>query len=657
MLRLVDIARTYRMGAVDVRALRNVTVSIGEGEFVAVTGPSGSGKSTLLHLLGFLDRSDSGSYTFRGDDVTELSDDDLASLRNRFVGFVFQQFHLLPRVTAIRNVALPLIYAGRSHLRTAAAEKLAAVGLAQRHHHRPSELSGGEQQRVAIARALVNEPLLILADEPTGNLDSKSGLEIMTLLEALNEQGKTIVMVTHEKEIAARAARVLRMHDGEIVADEPTARGAGTRSRKGDGVTGAGQTRGGFRPETRRWQTRVMDHGRQAICSILAHKLRSVLSMLGILVGVAAVVAMVAIAEGARVSIEQSLTALGSNLLVVRPGAPRRHGVLLQTGAVPRFTRDDARRMAELPAIRRAGSSVQGMAQVVHKNKNWNTTLEGRALDYAVMHNWVPTVGRFFTKTEIDRREKVAVLGATVASELFGERDPIGRTIKINRLYFRVIGIFPSRGGTRWYDWDDMVVIPITTAMYRVFGERHVQYIELEVKEAALIEQAKREIEQYVTGRQRLMRGIQEGVVIRDMTEIQNAVTGTTRTMGWLLAFIALISLLVGGIGIMNIMLVSVTERTREIGTRKAVGARGRDVMAQFLIEAVAMTSLGGVMGILLGSSIAALLARLAGWPIRISPYAVALATTFSIAVGMIFGLWPARQAARLDPIAALRYE
>ena len=655
MIELNNINKTYQTGRLGVKALEDVSLQVNPGEFIAIIGPSGSGKSTLLHVLGLLDRPDSGSYRLGEKEISKLSDEELAVLRNRLVGFVFQQFHLLPRTSALDNTQLPLIYGGRRRLKQRALAVIKDVGLGHRAHHLPNELSGGEQQRAAIARSLVNEPLIILADEPTGNLDTKTEEEIIAILEGLNQKGITVIMVTHEREIAEHARRIIQMRDGRIISDErtdktlrqPVSDQAGVSVKQV--LSQAHPAAGGIE---------VIDHFRQAISAIVSHKMRSFLSMLGILIGVAAVIAMLALGQGARETITRRLASLGSNLLAVRPGSHRLRGVALESGAVTRFTLQDAAAIARLAEVKNVSASARGRAQLVYGNKNWNTQVQGTGADYAKMRAAVPTFGRFFSEEELRIRQKVALLGTTVARELFGENNPVGATIKINRINFQVIGVLPEKGASHWRDQDDVVIIPVTTAMYRLLGKEYVDSIDVEVKDALLMEEAQESIRQLIIKRRRLTNKEGEDTFeIRNMAEIQETLESTTRTMTWLLGSIAAISLLVGGIGIMNIMLVSVSERTREIGLRKAVGARRSDIMAQFLIESVVLTFIGGVAGIVFGWSIAWVLSAFAEWTTRVSAFSIVLATTFSVGVGIGFGLWPARKAAGLNPIEALRYE
>lgn len=656
MIELKNIYKTYQMGKVEVKALSGVSLKVSSGEFVAIMGASGSGKSTLMHILGLLDRPDSGTYHLGSKEVTKLSDEELAVLRNRFIGFVFQQFHLLPRMTALGNAELPLIYAGKRHLKERAKQEIEEVGLKDRMFHRPNELSGGQQQRVAVARSLVNDPIILLADEPTGNLDSKSKEEIILILKKLNQKGKTVIIVTHEKEVAMHARRIIQMRDGRIISDEyqkgQSAISEAAASENNiieDALTKTHRVSG---------ENKFLDYALQAIFAMSSHKMRSLLSILGILIGVAAVIAMLALGQGAKESIEKQLSSLGSNLLLVRPGSSKVHGIALEAGSVTRFTFADLDAISKLSdEVSRVYPSITGRGQVVYANKNWNTQVEGVGVDYMQMRSAVPVVGRFFTEQEVKMREKVAVFGLTVAKQLFGDSNPVGETVKINLLNFKIIGLLPEKGASAFRDQDDTVVIPITTAMYRVFGKQYIDAIFAEVKSQELIEQAQQSIARIIIKQHHLNKEEEDSFQIRNMSDIRNTLEATTKTMSLLLGAIAAISLLVGGIGIMNIMLVSVTERTREIGLRKAIGANNKDIMVQFLIEAVLMSFIGGITGILLGSGVSVLITIFAGWSVKVSLFSVLLATAFSLVVGVVFGIWPAKKASQLDPIEALRYE
>jgi macrolide transport system ATP-binding/permease protein len=652
MLEVKDVYKTYRMGDNVVHALNGVTITIEDGDFVAIMGPSGSGKSTLMHLLGLLDVPTTGSYQINGREIAGLTEDELAVLRRGEIGFIFQQFNLLPRMSATENVALPHLYSRNRPDYEFANEQLKAVGLGSRLEHRTNELSGGQQQRVAIARSLVNKPRMILADEPTGNLDSTSEHEVMEILKKLNASGITLVVVTHEEEIGAQAKRRIRMRDGKVQSDERL-----------DGTAGPSRPTEQLKPvqiDSSLSFLQLVQHTREGFKTLLANKVRTGLSMLGILIGVAAVIAMLAIGRGAQKAIEAQLASLGSNLLVVRPGVVQVGGVRLDAGNVSKLTIDDVAAIKEkLPATAiDVSPSVNGRGQVTYLNKNWSTQLLGAGSAYARMHAAEPEYGRFFTDDEDAKRARVAVVGATIVRELFGGESPIGEMIKINKVGFQIIGVLPFKGANGFRDQDDIIVVPVQTAMHRVLGKNYVDSIDVEAAPNSNMDQAISDIQLLMTSRHKIpLSQTSEAFQVRNMADIQAAMMESSNTMSLLLATIAAISLLVGGIGIMNIMLVSVTERTREIGLRKAVGARPADILEQFLIESVVVSAVGGTIGILVGWGITLTLSLALGWSTSVSPVSVALSFFFSAGVGIVFGIYPAKKAAALNPIEALRYE
>ena len=650
LIELKGIKKTYYIGGkVPVRALQGVDLTIEPGEFVAIMGPSGSGKSTLLAILGLLDKADSGEYRLLSKDISKLQESDFARLRNRFFGFVFQTFNLLPKLNITDNVMLPFIYSGERDgvKRQQAMEIIERIGLGDRISHRPNELSGGQQQRVALGRALANKPQVILADEPTGNIDSKSTEEIMRLLKELNEQGNTIVMVTHEHDIASWASRILTLHDGKIIKDERKSQPKkvsvpelSVREKKGRFSCFAG----------------LKNYCYEAYLSIVNNKLRSMLSILGVMIGVAAVITMLALGTGAQKSMEETLASLGTNLLMVR--APRRaRGISLGTEGPTRFDFADLEALKRIQSVEYAVPYVTGRAQAVYQNRNWNTSTTGTSVDYQYLRDIQPEVGRFFTPAEANSRAKVAVIGRTVARELFADENPIGQWIRINRISFQVIGVLPEQGAAGWRNLDDQIMMPVKTAMYRLTGEDHFDYFEVRVSNLEDMQYVSSAIVDELMRLHRLPESQRQSINVMNMAEIQEAASAMISTLAYLLGAVAAVSLLVGGIGIMNIMLVMVMERTHEIGLRKALGAQRSDIMIQFLVEAVLICLFGGVIGIGFGAVFSWGLSTIANWNIFISPESIVLAFTFSVMVGIIFGMWPAWRAAKLLPIEALRYE
>ncbi len=645
LIRLEKIEKIYHMGENTLKVLNDVNLSIEKGDFVAIMGPSGSGKSTLMNLIGTLDTPTTGKYFFNKKDISTLSNDELALFRRHEVGFIFQQFNLLTYFDAAENVALPLLYSEGTIEKEKAHDLLKSVGLLERADHRPKEMSGGQQQRVAIARALMNNPELILADEPTGNLDSHSEEQVMGILKKLNHEGMTVVMVTHEEEIGAQCKRIIRMRDGKILSDErnspfvPSDRIADTREeKKSKALT-------------------ITEHFRQGLKQLGANKVRTFLSILGVLIGVSSVVAMMAIGKGAQKAIETQLSSLGANILSLRTGAMRSGGVAAEAGLTALLYPEDAAALKnKFPDIVNAAPNVNGRAQTNFKNKNWNTQVAGVIPDYQYLRSYVPSEGRFFTDEENQKRARVALIGATVHRELFGGKNPIGETIKINKNNFLVIGLLPEKGATGWRDQDDLILVPLQTGMRRLMGRTTVDSIDIQVKEGADMASLQDEVMEFMLNRHHIAASQKEDAfMIMNMADIQQAISQSSQTMTLLLTVIAAVSLLVGGIGIMNIMLVSVTERTKEIGLRKAIGATSGDILTQFLAESVVVGIVGGVAGILFGITLAVTLTFFAGWATSISLFSVVISFVFSLLIGLIFGVYPARSASRLNPIDALR--
>ena len=647
MIKLEHISKTYKMGDEIFHALKDINLTIDDGDFVAIMGPSGSGKTTLMNILGLLDIPQSGSYELCGKEVAKLPENDLAIIRRRTIGFIFQQFNLIPKVPSWENVSLPLLYTEHNFNFDKSKALLEQVGLGTKLYNKPSELSGGQQQRVAIARSLVNSPKIIFADEPTGNLDSKSEREIMQILHDLNDQGITVVVVTHEDEIGEEANRVIRMRDGEIVSDE----------RKRPLPSNVPSCNIIEEKQGKSWVFEWINFVTQGFKTLMNNKVRTFLSMLGILIGVASVVAMLAIGKGAQLAIEEQLRALGSNLLIVRPGPKRVAGVAGEDAAI-RIRPEDVNYIKNNIPVKAISATVSARAQVTYKDKNWGTQVMGANADYEIIRSLQPTVGRFFNSQEDLKRMRVAVVGLTVVDNIFPGENPIGKIIKINKIPFQVIGVLPSKGANAFQDQDDMVIVPLNTAMRRLMGLEFVKHIEVEAVDAESLDKLENGILDLMYKKYKVpLSQREEAFRIRNMADIKETAQAQSNTLTMLLAIIAGISLLVGGVGIMNIMLVSVTERTREIGLRKSVGAKQSDILAQFLSESVVISLTGGISGVLLAWIIATILSLATGWTTVISLSSILLSVFFSVGIGLIFGIYPAKKASQLNPIDALRHE
>jgi ABC-type lipoprotein export system ATPase subunit/ABC-type antimicrobial peptide transport system permease subunit len=828
LIRLHQITKTYHLGEVPVQVLKDVSLSIARGEMVALMGASGSGKTTLMNILGCLDRPTSGHYWLDGQDMSRLDPDERALVRSGKIGFVFQSFNLLPRTNATHNVIMPLDYArhrpSRSEARRLAHMLLERVGLANRSDHEPSQMSGGQQQRVAIARSLVGRPALLLADEPTGNLDSQTSVEILRMFQQLNSEGITVILVTHDPSVASYAHRTIRIVDGLVGGDEldsaaepakangsvprlspeispvpaphlghtngsskaprvdfvaplGTARreaavesivsgpsdpadaatlekvseaftdaAALTISSDGDSTTSSATATAEL-PKTAAESLRTAPlgtaplgtaaHGspapgklwldqleptpkprlnlpipttlRTAIRALHGNRLRSSLTALGVIIGVAAVIAMSEIGQGSKIEIQKAIASMGANNLLILPGAVLSGSVNFGSGTSQTLKPADLDEiLRQCPDIVDVAPIVWARAQVVYGSRNWiPKNMNGTSPAYLTVRDWEDMdEGYMFTDRDVREVAKVCVIGTTIKRELFPDESPVGKDVRIQNVPFRVVGVLGSKGGNMMgQDQDDILLVPWTTVKLRLNGNgagavtaapqpnpltainslnnlypgslqlydipspiqaddtpQSLRFINFDMMigkaaSAADTPDAINEITGLLRERHHLGDDRGDDFDIRDMTEITTMRSKQSELVSLLLTFIASISLVVGGVGIMNIMLVSVTERTREIGLRMAVGARSHHILRQFLVEAVLLCLLGGAIGILLGRGASVLVRSMVHWPTAPSIPVIAIAVLVSAGVGVIFGFYPAWKASRLDPIEALRYE
>ncbi|TCP89669.1 MULTISPECIES: MacB family efflux pump subunit [unclassified Rhizobium] len=642
LISLKDIRKTFMTGDVPVDALRGVSLDIEPGEFVAIVGQSGSGKSTLMNILGCLDQPTGGAYHLDGEDVAGFDADQLAERRRQMFGFVFQSYNLVATSTARENVEIPAIYAGVSaKLREARSrELLEALRLGDRMDHLPSQLSGGQQQRVSIARALMNGGQIILADEPTGALDSQSGKDVMATLRRMNEDGHTVIIITHAPDLAESADRVIEIRDGLIVADRLPRR-----------ITRP------VRPASRVFATQagnaalfsdVAEAVRMSFRALRANFFRTVLTLLGIVIGVSSVVAMLAIGTGAQDQVLSRIAAMGSDLLVIRPNMANFRGG--EGGSIVSLVPADADAILELPNISFAVPEMSSSLTVRAGNLDTQTTVNGTVPQFPEAKTWALAEGAFIAPADMQSYAAVAVLGKTVADTLFPDgADPLGQYILIKNIPFQVIGIMAAKGATAGgNDQDDTVLVPLSTGNLRLFGARNVRSITVQVKDDSAINITQDQIQALLDERHQ-----RQDTQIANLAAIRETFTETSNILKVFLGSIAAISLLVGGIGVMNIMLVSVTERTREIGIRMATGARGRDILTQFIVEALVVSALGGLIGVGLGLSIGAI-AQAFGVPVSFSAGPVLLAFASAFVTGLVFGYLPAHNASRLQPAVAL---
>ncbi|MDN7620170.1 MacB family efflux pump subunit [Burkholderia cenocepacia] len=670
LLKLAAVTRRFPAGDKDVVVLNNVNLSIDAGEIVAIVGASGSGKSTLMNILGCLDHPSEGTYTVGGRDTHMLDSDELAQLRREHFGFVFQRYHLLPHVDAVANLEMPAIYAGtpRAERHARARALLARLGLADRAHHRPGQLSGGQQQRVSIARALMNGGQVILADEPTGALDTKSGQDVIRILHELNALGHTIVIVTHDKAVARHARRIIEISDGEIVADRPNRHYAEALAEVGIGAADVAATAaetasspaphdapppadtdpGPRAPRFAAGTGRFAEACRMAWIALVSHRLRTLLTMLGIIIGITSVVSIVAVGEGAKRYMLEEIGSIGTNTISLYPGADWGDS---RADTIQTLVPADVVALAEQPYVDSATPETSRTLLLRFRNVNVNALVSGVGERYFQARGMRFALGVAFDDDAVRRQAQVAVIDQNTRRKLFGAtRNPVGEVILVDNVPCVVIGVTADKKSAFGSVKSLNVWVPYTTASGRLFGQRYLDSITVRVRDGQPSAAAEKSLEKLM-----IQRHGRKDFFTYNMDSVVKTVEKTGQSLTLLLSLIAVISLVVGGIGVMNIMLVSVTERTREIGIRMAVGARQSDILQQFLVEAVLVCLLGGTIGIALSFGLGALFSMfVAQWKMVFSAGAIVTAFVCSTLTGVIFGFMPARNASRLDPIDAL---
>lgn len=640
LLEIKAINRWFGTGENRVQVLKDINLSIEKGDFVAIIGQSGSGKSTLMNIIGCLDVPSSGSYKIDGVETAAMTADEQAALRRRSFGFIFQRYNLLGTLTARENVALPAVYAGMEYdeRMKRADELLAQLGLAGKEENRLSELSGGQQQRVSIARALMNGGEIILADEPTGALDTGSGKNVMEILHKLHDAGHTIVMVTHDPTIAANANRVIEISDGRIIADHS----------KNTDIPPSNIESIEERNSWHFYRDQFFESFLMSIQAIMAHKMRSFLTMLGIIIGIASVVSVVALGRGSQEKILENINAMGTNTVSVYPGygyGDRR------SSRIKTLTVGDAEVLKQQDYVDSVTPGVNTSGTLTYDNQSLSAQLYGVGDQYFDVRGIKLAFGRLFNEDDVTQNSQVVVIDDNTKNKLFADgTNPLGKVILFNKRPLRIIGVTePNNNG--FSDSDSLQLFtPYTTLMNRISGSKYITSVTVKVKDNVNSQTAEKGIIELLK-----VRHGTEDFFTRNSDTIKQTIESTTGTMTLLISSIALISLVVGGIGVMNIMLVSVTERVKEIGIRMAIGARQHNILEQFLIEAVLICLIGGLVGVLFSFAISMLFNLLAtDFAMSFSTISIVMAVLCSSVIGVLFGFMPAKRASQLNPIDAL---
>lgn len=644
ILELQNINKFFGQGANRVHVLKGINLTVEKGDFVAIIGQSGSGKSTLMNIIGCLDTPTSGSYRINGIEAGKMDRDQLAELRSRTFGFIFQRYNLLTSLNARENAALPAIYLGMgAEERTQrAVELLKRLELGNKLRNKPNELSGGQQQRVSIARALMNGGEIILADEPTGALDSKSGEMVMEIIKGLHKQGHTIILVTHDSKIAAQASRIIEIKDGEIVSDE---------RKTSDFYKIEEEVKKFKRSKLETFKYRFAESFSMSIHAILANKMRSLLTMLGIIIGIASVVSVVALGNASQAKIMEQINSMGTNTIDIMPGSGFGD---MRSGKVKTLKVSDSDYLSKQGFIDNSTPSVSGSGTLVYGNTSSTAQLKGVGASFFDVKGHKIALGRIFTQDEVNNIASVVVIDHNTKKEVFADNpNPIGEIVIFNKKPLKIIGVTEEENNPGPRADAMNLWVPYTTAMYKINGSTDINTITVKISDKVNSQVAETSIENILTS----LHGKKDFFMINS-DSIKQTVESATNTMKFLIASIAVISLIVGGIGVMNIMLVSVTERTREIGIRMAIGAKQADILQQFLIEAILICLVGGFMGVALSLLIGFGFNTFSEeFGMIFSTASIVLALVCSTGIGIVFGYMPAKNASNLNPIDALASE